>query len=196
MLSWKQINSNRIKMKIISGAQNGADIAGLWAAKLFGIETGGYAPKGFITLNGPKPEMEKTFGIIEHQKLGYRDRTIANLTQSNLTIILSEKMSAGTKLTLNQSIKNSIPCYLIRLDPSELDKSISTEAVTEIVNIINKHNVLGLEEFIINIAGNSTNNSARAFEFAFKFCYKLFSQLGYTTTVPMSDWNKYKDVWK
>jgi hypothetical protein len=38
--------------KIISGAQTGADFAGLIVAKHFGYETGGWMPKGYKNLDG------------------------------------------------------------------------------------------------------------------------------------------------
>ncbi len=41
----------------ISGGQSGADFGGLLAAKRCGIPTGGKIPKGFLTENGPKPEL-------------------------------------------------------------------------------------------------------------------------------------------
>jgi hypothetical protein len=35
--------------KVISGGQSGADLGGLRAAKVLGIQTGGSMPKGFLT---------------------------------------------------------------------------------------------------------------------------------------------------
>ena len=41
--------------KIISGGQTGADYGALLAAHALGLETGGWAPKGWRTEDGPKP---------------------------------------------------------------------------------------------------------------------------------------------
>ena len=188
-------------IKIISGAQTGADVAGLWAAKLFGIETGGFAPNGFITLNGPHPEMAETFGIKEHPKVGYRDRTIENLKLSNVTLVFSEKISPGTRLTLNQCKKLGIPNFFFKLDPSNMEDSLNPGAQTSDCNFQWLCNYLSCRElmfdpFVINVAGNSTKNSPRTFEFTFKFCYSLFTDMGYTSSVPVSDWKLYKDKWK
>lgn len=49
--------------KVISGCQNGADQAGLYVAKKYGIETGGWIPKGWKTLNGSKPEFGPMYNI-------------------------------------------------------------------------------------------------------------------------------------
>lgn len=182
-------------LRVISGAQTGADVAGLWAAKLFGIPTGGWAPKDFITLDGPHPEMAQTFGIKEHSKAGYRDRTIANLTESSSTIVCSEKMSPGTKLTINQCKKTYVPCHVFMLDPSDLQGSIDEKTIDNLVHEISRSNKLGLE-YTLNVAGNATKNCARAFEFTFKICHKLFTELGYTSTVGDWEWNRYKDTWK
>jgi len=182
-----------MKLHVISGAQTGADVAGLWAAKLFNLSTGGYAPKNFATLDGSKPEMAKTFGILEHSA-GYRQRTIANLKNSNLTIVFSEKMSTGTKLTINQCLKEKKPCYVAMLDPSDLEASLNNENLNRAKNFI-KNSFMIHDVITLNVAGNSTQNSARAFEFAYKGCYLLFKELGFETTAGYEDWNIYKDLW-
>jgi hypothetical protein len=187
-------------IKIISGAQTGADVAGLWAAKLHGLPTGGLAPKGFITLNGPHPEMAETFGIKEHPKTGYRDRTIENVLSSNVTLVCSEHMSSpGTVLTLNTAKRNEVTHYALKFDPADLAYSLNNFdanwVTSMIVGLVARHEKLFIETpFVINVAGNATQNSARVFEFTFKFCSKLFKELGYSA--PDADWKFYKDTWK
>jgi hypothetical protein len=184
-------------MKIVSGAQTGADIAGLWAAKLFGIETCGFAPKGFLTQDGNHPEMAKNFGIKEHPKTGYRDRTIDNIKMSDVTIVLSEKMSPGTKLTIDQCKKLKKKCYVLKLDPLDIEKSIVNHEVEMVIKEIKLlHDVLDLGDFTINIAGNSTANSSRAFEFSYYFCCIMFQALGYESSHDLANVQRYKDVWK
>jgi len=181
-------------LHIISGAQTGADVAGLWSAKLFGIPTGGYAPKNFVTLDGNHPEMAATFGIKEHSSLGYRDRTIANLKGSDITIVCSEKLSPGTRLTINQCKKENVPCYYFSLDPSDMEASLANANLDKVIHEIRRHEMLNLP-FVLNIAGNSTQNSTRVFEFTFKVCHKLFSTLGYTSEIGAEKWIIYKDKW-
>ena len=36
--------------KIISSGQTGADLGGLWGARDAGFPTGGFAPKGYLTI--------------------------------------------------------------------------------------------------------------------------------------------------
>ena len=92
--------------RVISGFQTGADIAGVRAAKDCGLETGGYIPKGFKTLDGSKPQYKSLYGAVEHSSSNYRDRTWDNIQQADATIrFASNWNSAGEKCTLN-GIKN------------------------------------------------------------------------------------------
>jgi hypothetical protein len=186
-------------LRVISGAQTGADVAGLWAAKLHKIPTGGWAPKGFRTLDGFHPEMAETFGIKAHDSPSYPPRTAQNLTESDFTLICSEKMSAGTKLTINQCKKNCIPHKVFMLDPENLNLSVQeVERSPDFIRLCNQirlNQQLGTP-FVLNVAGNSTNNSARVFEFTFKVCHSLFTMLGYTHFVEDGEWKRYKDTWR
>lgn len=181
-------------LKVISGAQTGADVAGLWAAKKFGIETGGWAPKGFVTLNGEHPEMADTFNIKEHAR-GYRGRTIENLSMADLTIIVVGVMSAGSRLTIDQCKKLNKPHVVISVDPSDLGNSLLTPKFDVVLGMIKKAEMLG-QDFVLNVAGNSTNNFPRSFEFTFKFCHKLFTALGYKSDALPTEYNKLWDTWK
>ena len=48
--------------KVVSGGQNGSDQAALRAAKELQIPTGGWMPKDWMTLDGPRPEFEELYG--------------------------------------------------------------------------------------------------------------------------------------
>ena len=53
-------------LQIVSGGQTGADQGGLEAALALGIPVGGWAPKGWLTENGPDPTLESKYGMKEH----------------------------------------------------------------------------------------------------------------------------------
>ena len=72
-------------VKIVSGGQTGADQGALIAASAAGIETGGWAPKGWRTEDGPAPWLAD-FGLIECPEPGYRARTGANVRDSHFTL--------------------------------------------------------------------------------------------------------------
>lgn len=181
-------------LKVVSGGQTGADVAGLWIAKLYGIPTGGWAPKGFETLTGPHPEMAATFGIKEHSR-SYRGRTIENLKSSNLTIVCSSVNSSGTRLTINQCKEHGIPCVGIWFDPSDLSATLGSPAIDSVIKLIK--NMLLIGDVTLNVAGNSTNNSPRAFECTWKVCKKIFDNLGIVPPepVPSGAWAAYQDRW-
>ena len=56
--------------KVISGGQKGADKAGIEAAWFYGIPTGGVAPAGFMTANGPDLSLRDQYGLIELENKG------------------------------------------------------------------------------------------------------------------------------
>jgi hypothetical protein len=88
--------------KVTSGGQTGADQAALRAARAAGIPTGGYAPKGWLTEDGPAPWLAD-FGLTEMPTADYPARTRANIDEADGTLILIDgtatKASGGTALT-------------------------------------------------------------------------------------------------
>ena len=87
-------------VKIISGGQTGADIAGLEAGRALGLKTGGIAPKGYRIQGGTNPAL-KDFGVTEHSSDQYRPRTIINVATSDVTFIFGDPTSPGSRLTVN-----------------------------------------------------------------------------------------------
>jgi hypothetical protein len=65
--------------RVISGGQTGADQAAWPAAKAAGIPTGGAMPKGFLTEDGPRPELAELYGAHELEAPDYPARTVANV---------------------------------------------------------------------------------------------------------------------
>jgi hypothetical protein len=85
--------------KLITGGQTGADQAALRAARAAGIPTGGWAPLGWETEDGPAPWLEG-FGLVECDEPGYPARTEANVTAADATLWFGDPHSPGGKLTL------------------------------------------------------------------------------------------------
>jgi hypothetical protein len=67
---------------VISGGQTRADQAALLAARRYGIETGGWAPLGWMTEDGPAPWLAD-FGLVECPEPGYPARTTADVRDSD-----------------------------------------------------------------------------------------------------------------
>jgi hypothetical protein len=128
---------------IISGCQTGADIAGIKTAKKYGFKTGGYIPKGFLTLDGKKPEYEKMYGVEQTTTSKYPQRTELNAKTSDGTIWFGQnKYSAGKQCTFKFIKKYNKPFLDLDIeklpDPDEISKWICDNNIK-----------------ILNIAGNS-----------------------------------------
>lgn len=131
--------------KLISGAQTGADLGGLKAAKTAEIATGGWIPKGFITLDGPRPEYAELYGIQEHTSDKYPPRTFANARDSDGTMRFAAKWdSPGEICTLkaiNQYKKPHFDVDLLNPEP----RSVHKAAMWIVTNGIK----------VLNVAGNA-----------------------------------------
>lgn len=170
-----------MKLRIHSGGQTGADIAGLWVAKTMGLPTGGVAPDGYLTQLGKKPLLNTLFGLHDHGD--YRQRTIQNVRESDVTLIFSRQMqSPGTILTRNSALRLKKPVFAIednRHDGETLRQywankddprhAVFNNALNFLLAEAKRRSALELDDFfIINVAGNATKRSIpEAFDFAF-----------------------------
>ncbi len=138
-------------MKIISGGQTGADQAGLMIAKDLGIETGGLAPKGWKTSQGPQKKLLESFDLKESEE-DYKGRTWENVRDSNATIRLAVDFdSAGEKCTMNAINYFKKPWIDIDLlDPKPI------QDVIEFLVLV--------KPSILNIAGNTQNKEGNNIE--------------------------------
>ena len=108
--------------RIISGGQTGADQAGLSAACALGFETGGFAPRGWMTEAGPAPWLATRFGLEEHASAGYTARTRANVDVADATVIFVVRLDGGSALTVECARARHKPhLVLFRNDPRAAD---------------------------------------------------------------------------
>lgn len=129
-------------MKIISGGQSGADLAGLDVAKELKIETGGWAPKGWKTSNGPQQKFLEGYGLIEHTD-GYKGRTIQNVRDSNATIRLAVDFETPGEICTLNAINS---CKKPWIDVNLLDQRPIQDIIEFLVLV---------KPSILNIAGNT-----------------------------------------
>ena len=94
-------------MRVVSGGQTGADQAGLWAARVVGLETGGWVPKGWKTDIGPASWLAD-YGCREHASDQYAPRTIANVREAQGLIWIGDPESPGGRLTLGTAASAGI----------------------------------------------------------------------------------------
>jgi hypothetical protein len=136
----------RYIVKVISGGQNGVDLAALRTAKNVGIQTGGTIPKGFKTIDGNKPEYKALYGLCESKSVNYPSRTRANVKDSDGTLrICYDLNSRGEKCTKNFIDKLKKPYFDI--DLNSLD---NLNLIDKIFKWIIKNKIK-----ILNIAGNT-----------------------------------------
>ena len=125
--------------KIISGAQTGADMGGLRAAKKLGLETGGWMPKDFKTEAGNKPEYAKLYGVESTMLANYKIRTELNVNDSDGTILFGKMYSAGSKLTKFLAHKHDKPTMIVT----------SKTSTNEVFEWARDNNIA-----VLNVAGN------------------------------------------
>lgn len=142
--------------KIISGGQTGADQAGLSAARQVGIKTGGYAPKGWLTDEGPMPELLRSYGLVETLSSSYRIRTIRNVGYGDATLIFGDETSPGSKLTATECVRRGRP-YLVVPYPTSFDVKTTAKIVYVWLE--------KLKPRILNIAGNRERTNPGIFKF-------------------------------
>jgi len=130
-------------IKIISGGQTGVDRAALEVAQEMGYPTGGFAPKGFRTENGPDLSLKK-FGLIETSSYHYRVRTELNIEEADGTVLFGLMRSPGSFMTIRLCKEHKKP-FLINPDPNTLKVWIA-------------HNNIQ----VLNVAGNRISTAAWA----------------------------------
>ncbi len=130
-------------MKIISGGQTGADIAGLDAAMALGLDYGGSIPKGRKTEDGTLPD--KYDKIVELETTSYPVRTEENIVDSDATVIFTyNKLGSGSALTVRFARKHGKPFLRINLQ-----KRTDDEACTLISEWLDK-----VKPSVLNVTGS------------------------------------------
>ena len=152
-------------MKVISGAQTGADQAGLFAAKDSGFETGGHIPNGFRTQAGSQPEIAEMFGLIEHKSSSYPPRTKLNANNSDATLLLTfNSRSPGSVLTRKYAREGGKP--LLDID---MNDPIDPVRVALYIKAVQGN--------VINIAGNGDGGpNGVTFEACYNYLMQVFKE--------------------
>mgnify|MGYP000878144472 CR=1 FL=1 len=152
-----------MKVKIISGGQTGVDQGALLAAKSSKFETGGAAPRNFMTKLGPARWLSN-FGLYD-SGLDYAGRTRLNVESSHFTIVFGGQgkvMSPGTKLTMNILAQKNVPHVWLPIDYDSCDEDLQT-----LFDELERAKLL-YDEFVLNIAGPSEENLFGAGALTFK----------------------------
>ena len=159
-------------LRVVSGGQTGIDLAGVTAACVLGIPTGGWAPKGWVTTHGQKHGTMTQFGLKECEVPGYAERTKRNVRDSHFTLILFEDYnSPGERCTRRYIESLQRPHYEFNMTlPQEQEHFIGLAAKT--INACRQSPC-----YVINIAGNSEVTCPGIFIRALPILGKIFSKL-------------------
>lgn len=130
--------------RIVSGGQTGADQAGLFAARDLGFETGGWAPKEFLTEDGPNRDLLSGFGL-KDSGLPYAERTYQNVKESSLTLWFGRSGTSGYHATARSA-------RMLRKPFIEADLYSDEILATYI-----------LQSSIVNVAGNRASHNPEIF---------------------------------
>lgn len=135
--------------KVISGGQTGADQAGLRAARAAEIPTGGFAPRGWLTEDGPAPWLAD-YGLTECPGAGYPTRTAANARDSDGMIWFGTTGSSGYQTTIRACTRFGRSCLIV------------SEGITTPRDVIEWMDANRIR--VLNVAGNreSINPGARS----------------------------------
>jgi hypothetical protein len=132
--------------QIISGGQTGADRAGLDTAKRLGIPTGGMAPRGFRTEDGPDLSLRDIYGLKESISSNYSVRTWHNAKHSDGTVLFGDMSSAGSSETMKACRQTGKPC-------------LKNPTADELVAWIQRNKIK-----ILNVAGNRASRNPAVYE--------------------------------
>lgn len=145
----------------MSGAQTGADRAGLdWAIKN-GVVHGGWCPKGRRAEDG---QIDGRYQLKETPSADYRQRTEWNVRDSDGTVIftLAEMLSGGSKATANFAAKHGKPFLHL--------SATNRQTAAERLKLFIEKNQIG----VLNVAGTRGSKEPMVGQFVIE----ILDQLG------------------
>lgn len=153
-----------MKLKIISGGQYGADIAGLRAGKVCNFETGGYMPNGFRAGDVRHPEYEQMYNVKELIAADYKPRTWTNVYHSDFTVRLAKNFNSAGEICTMRAIRiYNKHSFDIKVDHDGVPTLIKP---IEFAQVLKNHKVK-----VLNVAGNANLSLEKGIE---EFLSKTF----------------------
>lgn len=143
--------------RIISGGQDGADVAALRAARRLGIPTGGWMPAGFRTARGPRPDYEALYGVRCTAGEDYVTRTALNVQEADATVRFAwDWRSRGELATLREIRRHGKPYLDISIDRESVP-GVSIPFISCDLTPTELRYWLGTNHVrVLNVAGNAS----------------------------------------
>lgn len=127
--------TSQIVERIVSGGQTGVDRAGLDVAIAWGIEHGGWCPRGRRAEDGRIPAC---YRLTETDSSDYAVRTEQNVNDSDGTLILYlAELRGGTELTYRLAQKNGKPSLLVDLCNPESIEDVRQWLLDQRIRVLN-----------------------------------------------------------
>lgn len=159
--------------KIISGGQNGADVAGVIAAKEKGLQTGGTMPLGYRTLDGSCAEYASFYGMTEHSSPYYPGRTFQNAKDADATIRIAHKLdSSGEKLTLKAITQYKKPHFDVWVRDTSVHTTLETQTPAVLAKWLIENKIR-----VLNVAGNSEQTAPGIQHFAYRYVCAVIDEV-------------------
>ena len=150
-------------IKIVSGCQTGADIAGIDAAIVCNFPYDGSVPKGRRTEAGP---LDEKYQVREMPTIGYPKRTQQNVVDSDGTVIFVHgKLSGGSALTKKFAEEQKKPYF--HLDMSKISVDSAAE---KLLQWIEKNKIE-----VLNVAGRSASKDKDIYSVVFAVMQKVIT---------------------
>ncbi|MFQ5356208.1 MAG: putative molybdenum carrier protein [Mariprofundaceae bacterium] len=153
--------------KVVSGGQTGADRAALDAAMSFGIEVGGWCPRGRRAIDGIIPAK---YPLTETRGKSYQTRTKWNVRDSDASLIIcQDEPTGGTALTIKYCEKLVKPYLVCKLMAGKVACLNCLEDPYSVQYWLNTHHVK-----VLNVAGPREGKNCPIYDHAYSFLFDLF----------------------
>ena len=127
------------------------------------IPTGGAMPRGFLTEDGPRPELADKFGVVELAEADYPTRTRRNVEESDATLWFGDWHSRGARTTLDHARRVGKP-FMIAME--------GATRPSDVVGWIEKTGVR-----VLNVAGNRESKAPGIGARVERFLAEVFRRL-------------------
>ena len=144
-------------LRVISGGQDGADVAGLRAARRLGLATGGWMPAGYRTARGGRPEYATMYGEACTAEGDYVTRTGLNVQEADATVRFAwDWRSRGELATLREIRRHGKPYLDVTVRRETVDGAVEPSITLDLLPSELRYWLAQNHVRVLNVAGNSS----------------------------------------
>jgi hypothetical protein len=152
--------------RIISGGESGANQAAWRAARAFGVASGGWMHKGFLTDDGCRPEFAEQFAAADLPTDAEPARAEQNVWNSDATLWFGATTTSVAHATVQACQKFARPCLPVYPEAAFEPSHVATWIVENRVRTL-------------NVAGNCENDEPGIGDHVEQFLGEVLRQLGH-----------------